>query len=76
MILEVDKIQHLVYKHAITTIYPDRPLERHLPVPSSSPAEAAAPVVKSNSTSTPSAKTNSAATPTDLEKFKVAMESK
>ena len=66
VILDVNKIQHLIYKHAISTIFPDRPLERHQP--SSAPASsepAPAPV-----------KSNSPATPVDIEKFKVAMESK
>ena len=28
VILDVNKIQHLIYKHAIATIYPDRTLDR------------------------------------------------
>lgn len=70
VILESDKIQHLVYKHAITSISPDRPLERHQAVPSEAPGKTV-PVVAP----TP-AKSNATATPADLEKFKVAMESK
>lgn len=29
VILDVNKIQYLIYKHAIATLYPDRPLEKH-----------------------------------------------
>ena len=66
VILDVNKIQHLVYKHAISTIYPDRPLERHQPSPSQPASEALPAVVKNNGP----------ASPTDIEKFKVTMESK
>src|SRR5271154_5244459 len=56
VILEADKIQHLVYKHAITSISPDRPLERHQAPPSETPgktAPVAAPApAKSTSTAT------------------------
>ena len=31
VILDVGKVQHLVYKHAIATIFPDKPLERKAP---------------------------------------------
>ena len=66
VVLDVDRIQHLVYKHAIATIYPDRPLERHQTPPPKPTTEAVAPPVNSNNPATSS----------DLEKFKVAMESK
>lgn len=63
VILDVNKVQHLIYKHAIATIYPDRPLERERHI------------APSNHAPEP-AKVNSPATPTDIEKFKVTMESK
>ncbi|MCX7919823.1 MAG: RNA chaperone Hfq [bacterium] len=28
VILDVGKIQHLIYKHAIATVFPDKPLDR------------------------------------------------
>lgn len=33
VIIDVGKVQHLVYKHAIATVFPDKPLERRAPNP-------------------------------------------
>jgi host factor-I protein len=62
VILDDNKIQYLIYKHAIATIFPERPLEKHMNMHSHG-----APSVEKGKPNV---------SPNDLEKFKATMESK
>jgi host factor-I protein len=50
VILDVGKVQHLVYKHAIATVFPDKPLERKPlnPYPNAHPNQVPNNTVKNN----------------------------
>lgn len=62
VILDENKIQYLIYKHAISTIYPERPLEKH---------------INMHAHGAPSTeKGKISVTSNELEKFKSTMESK
>ena len=70
VIIDVGKVQHLVYKHAIGTIFPDKPLERKMP--NSRPNEVTA---NANKAATAPAPAPANVTPDKIEQFKKIMES-
>lgn len=75
VIIDVGKVQHLVYKHAIGTIFPDKPLERK--APNSRPIEpytAKSIPNGSNATKSISVPDTANVTPEKIEEFKKIME--
>lgn len=72
VILDVGKVQHLVYKHAIATVFPDKPLERKPPnpYPNSHPNPNQTP----NNTVKNNVVKNNSVTPEKIQEFKKTME--
>lgn len=69
VILDVGKVQHLVYKHAIATVFPDKPLERKAPIASPQPNHGPNNVGKNNGAK------NNGLTSEKMQEFKKTMES-
>ena len=61
VILDIGKVQHLVYKHAIATVFPDKPLERKPLNPNPTPSS--------------NFGKNNNVTPEKIQEFKKTMES-
>ena len=68
VILDVGKVQHLIYKHAIATVFPDKPLERKPPNSYPQQNYNQNNVVKNNVIK------NNGVTPEKIQEFKKSME--